>query len=323
MNGFFQLLIAWGVLLVFVLMLYMIDKLNFVFSGFSQADLPETYTDGLFGELFGKPLWDAMSGLPIPGIDKKLVENLKPHYEPVLRQHIEQVFLEGYNHAREGTLGVPSNNRMIPTPRGALESWLPLHHLTSIYEAGSEFFTKPDADVMRIQQNLDQITSMLYARVGISLLDPYSRTLMVHPLGVERPHANSLVPSPDLSNTIAPIASVDNAAASFEAKTDAATSPVQAMGVGAGMGIGGGASGPGLPSQGLTASEVPLDSARVGVSNAAEVTGNIGAPTDSVAPLASAASVEQDDGLLLQPNLGNLGVGQPATVKAAPGGASV
>lgn len=40
MNGFFQLLIAWGVLLVFVLMLYMIDKLNFVFSGFSQSELP-------------------------------------------------------------------------------------------------------------------------------------------------------------------------------------------------------------------------------------------------------------------------------------------
>lgn len=189
MNGFFQLLIAWGVLLVFVLMLYMIDKFNVVFSGFTQAELPQTYTDGLFGELYGKPLWDAMSGLPIPGIEKKLVENLKPHYEPVLRQHIEQVFMEGYHNARESKLGVPSNNRMIPTPRGALESWLPLHHLTSIYEAGSEFYSKPDNDVMRIQQNLDQITSMLYARVGISLLDPYSRTLMVHPIGVEREHA--------------------------------------------------------------------------------------------------------------------------------------
>ena len=167
MNGFFQLMVAWGVLLLFVLMLYMIDKFNFVFSSYAQADTPQTYTDGLFGELFGKPLWDAMSGLPIPGIEKKLVESLKPHYEPVLRQHIEQVFMEGYQHAREGTLGVPSNNRMIPTPRGALESWLPLHHLSSIYQAGSEFYSTPDVDILRIQQNLDQITSMLYARVGI------------------------------------------------------------------------------------------------------------------------------------------------------------
>ena len=101
MNGFFQLMVAWGVLLLFVLMLYMIDKFNFVFSNYAQADTPQTYTDGLFGELYGKPLWDAMSGLPIPGIEKKLVESLKPHYEPVLRQHIEQVFMEGYQHARQ------------------------------------------------------------------------------------------------------------------------------------------------------------------------------------------------------------------------------
>jgi hypothetical protein len=215
MNGFFQLLIAWGVLLVFVLMLYMIDKFNFVFSSFAQADTPETYTDGLFGELYGKPLWDAMSGLPIPGIEKKLVENLKPHYEPVLRQHIEQVFLEGYNHAREGTLGVPSNNRMIPTPRGALESWLPLHHLSSIYQAGSEFYSKPDSDVLRIQQNLDQITSMLYARVGISLLDPYSRTLMVHPIGVERPFASAA--------TSSTVGAVSETPTGFSDKTDASS----------------------------------------------------------------------------------------------------
>jgi hypothetical protein len=42
--------------------------------------------------------------------------------------------------------GVPPNNRQIPTPRGSVESWLPLHHLASIYQAGSEFaMGKPGA----------------------------------------------------------------------------------------------------------------------------------------------------------------------------------
>jgi hypothetical protein len=305
MNGFFQLLIAWGVLLVFVLMLYMIDKLNFVFSGFSQSDLPETYTDGLFGELYGKPLWDAMSGLPIPGIDKKLVENLKPHYEPVLRQHIEQVFMEGYHHAREGTLGVPSNNRMIPTPRGALESWLPLHHLTSIYEAGSEFFTKPDADVMRIQQNLDQITSMLYARVGISLLDPYSRSLLIHPVGVVRPHADSLVPSPDsgatpsvistpAANTTvnpavnpAPVAQPQvKPEANAEIKADA-SAPVSAP-----------------------LSAAPAATGYMGSMGASSPAESMKA-NETVAPNIS----ESEEGVLLQPNLGNLNLETANTVK--------
>ena len=235
-----------------------------------------------------------MSGLPIPGIDKKLVENLKPHYEPVLRQHIEQVFLEGYHHAREGTLGVPSNNRMIPTPRGALESWLPLHHLTSIYEAGSEFFSKPDADVMRIQQNLDQITSMLYARVGISLLDPYSRTLMVHPVGVERPHAASLVPSVDLSpappgtvaeNNVGVAANPSNLA---NASVASAATPVVA---------------PAQPQPSVTPTP-------------GEVTPpmNLGGGPQAFANDANAPAPE--DGLLLQPNLGNLNVDQAAPVKA-------
>ncbi len=293
MNGFFQLLIAWGVLLVFVLMLYMIDKLNFVFSGFSQHEVPETYTDGLFGELFGKPLWDAMSGLPIPGIDKKLVENLKPHYEPVLRQHIEQVFLEGYHHAREGTLGVPSNNRMIPTPRGALESWLPLHHLTSIYEAGSEFFSKPDADVMRIQQNLDQITSMLYARVGISLLDPYSRTLLVHPVGVERPNANSLVQSPDTPASSAPVFAQTPPVSVQAAELN--TEPVSAGNVGS--------LGAALP-----ATETAT----------AAAAGNPVASTDSDSDGETATTKVgvEEDGLLLQPNLGNLNVEQASSVRA-------
>ena len=303
MNGFFQLLIAWGVLLVFVLMLYMIDKLNFVFSGFSQTELPETYTDGLFGELYGKPLWDAMSGLPIPGIDKKLVENLKPHYEPVLRQHIEQVFLEGYNHAREGTLGVPSNNRMIPTPRGALESWLPLHHLTSIYEAGSEFFSKPDSDVMRIHQNLDQITSMLYARVGISLLDPYSRSLMIHPIGVERPHATNAAQSPDvpgvsnvsLSNTpstpTSPVSSFDSVGSqqATSPQTESAAQPSLK---------------PEVKTQAGVASQVP----------SAESTSAESTPAGDAN--ATGINLEANEGLLLQPNLNNLNVDQTSTVKA-------
>jgi hypothetical protein len=106
---------------------------------------------------------------------------------------------------------------MIPTPRGALESWLPLHHLSSIYQAGSEFYSKPDSDVLRIQQSLDQITSMLYARVGISLLDPYSRTLMVHPIGVERPFAQqspALSAEPSLPVVSAPNPGVTQAFAS-------------------------------------------------------------------------------------------------------------
>jgi len=182
-------------LLVFIMVLYIIDKVNVIYQSYAKPDLPQTYNDGLFGELSGKSLWDAMSGIPVPGVEPKFVGTLKPHYEPVLRQHIEQVFMEGYKHGRAGTAGVPTNNRMIPTPRGSLESWLPMHHLASIYQAGVDFAARKADDELRIQQSLDQVTSMIYARIGIGLTEAYSATLLIHPDGED--DASHLPPAED------------------------------------------------------------------------------------------------------------------------------
>ena len=185
MNSFFQLFLVWGVLLVFLLVLYVIDKVNVIYQGYSRTEVPATYDDGLFGELAGKTLWDAMSGIPLPGVDAKHVSDLKPHYEPILRQHIEQVFMEGYSHGKAGTVGVPTNNRQVPTPRGSVVSWLPMHHLASLYQAGVDFATSKPDDVLRIQQSLDQVTGMIYARIGLGLGEPYSATLLIHPVSSE------------------------------------------------------------------------------------------------------------------------------------------
>jgi hypothetical protein len=57
MNSFFQLFLVWGVLLVFLLVLYVIDKVNVIYQGYSRTEVPATYDDGLFGELAGKTLW--------------------------------------------------------------------------------------------------------------------------------------------------------------------------------------------------------------------------------------------------------------------------
>jgi hypothetical protein len=182
MSNFFQLFIAWGVLLLVLLSLYLIDKVNTIYRNQVPKELPPTYSDGLFGDLSGKKLWDAMSGIPMAGVEAEMVQNLRPHYEPVLRQHIEQVFLEGYQAGQAGEpLGVPVNNRVLPTPRGSLESWLPLHHLSSLYQIGADFAAKRPEDLLRLQQALDQVTAMLYARTGLTLEEPYSRTLLVHP----------------------------------------------------------------------------------------------------------------------------------------------
>ncbi len=181
MNGFFQLFTAWGVLLAVILALYLIDKVNTIYAANVPSDKPKIFSDGLFGELQAKSLWDAMSGIPLPGVDLKLVNDLRVHYEPVLRQHIEATFTEGYQDGRRGRPGMPTNNRMVPTPRGKVESWIPIHHLASLYQAGEDFATKPEDTYLRIQQNLDQVISMLYARTGLSLNEPFSTHLLKHP----------------------------------------------------------------------------------------------------------------------------------------------
>jgi hypothetical protein len=178
MSSFFQLFLAWGVLLLVILVLYLVDKINIIYQRQGQDAAEPVYSDALFGELVGKALWDAMSGIPLPGFDPKLVQDLKPHYEPVLRQHIEHTFLQGVTDQREGRAGVPVNNRMIPTPRGNLESWMPLHHLSSLYQCGVEHAQNKPAERLRIQQTLDQVCVMLYARAGLELKDPFSRILM-------------------------------------------------------------------------------------------------------------------------------------------------
>jgi hypothetical protein len=61
-----------------------------------------------------------------------------------------------------------------------------MHHLASLYQAGVDFATSKPDDVLRIQQSLDQVTGMIYARIGLVLGEPYSATLLIHPVSSEQ-----------------------------------------------------------------------------------------------------------------------------------------
>jgi hypothetical protein len=60
-----------------------------------------------------------------------------------------------------------------------------MHHLAIIYQAGVDFAKGNPDDVLRIQQSLDQVTAMIYARIGVGLNEAYSATLLIHPEGEE------------------------------------------------------------------------------------------------------------------------------------------
>ena len=207
MSNFMMNMISWILLLLVILTLYLIDKVNHLAKMY-EAPKPETPSlpnfesgasdvsgDLLFSGLEGKKLWDAMNGKQVDGFDSTLVDALRPHYEPILRQHITASFKDGIEDALGGTENhVPSSTRKIPTARGHIHSWLPPQHLGSIYRSALEFAGSycqdPDPEVLlRLKQTVDSVVDMLYQRVNITNEAPLSETLFERPVPEEAPVA--------------------------------------------------------------------------------------------------------------------------------------
>ena len=194
MSNFMMNMISWVLLLLVILTLYLIDKINHL-AKMCEAPKPETPGmpgmsefeadipgDLLFSGLEGKKLWDAMNGKQVEGFDATLIEALRPHYEPILREHITSTFKDGLEEAGGDESKVPSSLRKISTVRGFIQSWLPPQHLGSIYRSALEFAgtyaNDPNPEVLlRLQQTVDSVVDMLYQRVGITNEVPFSEFL--------------------------------------------------------------------------------------------------------------------------------------------------
>jgi hypothetical protein len=205
MSNFMMNVVSWILLLLVILTLYLIDKVNHLSrlyekpapqtdqeTGFPDVDMAPP-GDLLFAGLEGKKLWDAMSGKQVDGFDETLIESLRPHYEPILREHIAATFQDGVEDATEEGR-VPNSQRTIPTPRGHVESWLPPQHLGSIYRAAIEYATTyradPDPAVLhRLKETVDGVVDMLYQRVGITNEAPMADFLLeaLSPLALPSP----------------------------------------------------------------------------------------------------------------------------------------
>jgi hypothetical protein len=191
MSNFMMNMISWVLLLLVILTLYLIDKINHLAKMYEAPkpdtpSLPEFETevpgDLLFSGLEGKKLWDAMNGKQVEGFDATLIDALRPHYEPVLREHITATFKDGLEEVGGDESKVPSSMRKISTVRGFIESWLPPQHLGSIYRSALEFAgtyaNDPNPEVLlRLKQTVDSVVDMLYQRVGITNEVPFSEFL--------------------------------------------------------------------------------------------------------------------------------------------------
>ncbi len=202
MSNFMMNMISWILLLLVILTLYLIDKINHLAKMYEapQPEAPslpdfgtEVPGDLLFSGLEGKKLWDAMNGKQVEGFDATLIDALRPHYEPILREHITATFKDGLEEVGGDESKVPSSLRKISTVRGFIQSWLPPQHLGSIYRSAIEFAgsyaNDPDPEVLlRLKQTVDSVVDMLYQRVGITNEVPFSEFLFDE---VELPEAHA------------------------------------------------------------------------------------------------------------------------------------
>ena len=189
MSNFMMNMISWVLLFLVILTLYLIDKVNHLAQLYEapkpeMPPLPEAEppSDILFAGLEGKKLWDAMNGKSIEGFDASLIDALRAHYEPILREHITLAFKDGLEDVDGSESRVPSSERRVTTLRGHIQSWLPPQHLGSIYRAALEFAgsykKNPQSQVFeRLKQTVDSVTGMLYQRANIPLEVPFSEFL--------------------------------------------------------------------------------------------------------------------------------------------------
>lgn len=214
MSNFMMNMISWILLLLVILTLYLIDKINHL-SKMYEAPKPETPGmpdfqteipgDLLFSGLEGKKLWDAMNGREVEGFDASMIEALRPHYEPILREHITSTFKDGLEEVGGDESKVPSSMRKIATARGHIQSWLPPQHLGSIYRSALEFAgtyaNDPNPDTLvRLKQTVDSVVDMLYQRVGITNEVPFSDFLFEEmPIDDESPAAEAMLSITDQS----------------------------------------------------------------------------------------------------------------------------
>ncbi len=189
MSNFMMNIISWILLFLVVLTLYLIDKVNHLAKLYEapQPELPplpepEPPSDILFAGLEGKKLWDAMNGKTVEGFDASLIDALRAHYEPILREHITLAFKDGLEDVDGSESRVASSERRVTTLRGHIQSWLPPQHLGGIYRAALEFAgsykKNPQSQVFeRLKQTVDSVTGMLYQRANIPLEVPFSEFL--------------------------------------------------------------------------------------------------------------------------------------------------
>ena len=183
MEALLNAMMAIGLMLVLILIIYLIDRVNSIESETRKvvSTLSENAAKMATPSmgLSGKKLWDAMTGRSAEGLDAQALDDLRSRYPVILSKHAEALFKDGF---KDGILGSPpgdpKNTKEIATAKGAVESWIPTAQANALYQCGLSAAQTPEAEWGPIRASMDEAGEFLWSKAQLDATSPLSEWLM-------------------------------------------------------------------------------------------------------------------------------------------------
>jgi hypothetical protein len=182
MDALVNALIAIGMLLILILVIYLIDRVNSIEKETRKvmASITEKSDRAAapFMGLSSKKLWDTMTGRAAEGLDAGAVSELRAQYQLILSKHMEALYQEGFKDGQRGMSGEPKNTKQVSTSKGTVESWIPSAQANALYQCGLNASQTPEAEWGPIRASLDEAGQFLLTKTQLDASSPLSDWLM-------------------------------------------------------------------------------------------------------------------------------------------------
>lgn len=182
MDALLNALMALGLLIVLILIIYLIDRVNSIETETRKvvSSLSEN-TARLalpFMGLSGKKLWDVMTGRGADDLDAQALADLRQRYPVILTKHAEALYQEGYKDGFRGAPGEPKNTQHVTVGKGTVESWMPTAQANTLYQCGLNASQTPEAEWGPIRISMDEAGQFLWRKAQLEATSPLSEWLM-------------------------------------------------------------------------------------------------------------------------------------------------
>jgi hypothetical protein len=183
MDALLNALMAIGLLLILILVIYLIDRVNSIESETRKVVSTLSESSAKLATpsmgLSAKKLWDVMTGRSTEGLDAQAVADLRSRYPIILSKHAEALYKDGF---KDGVLGSPpsdpKNTKDIVTAKGTVESWIPTAQANALYQCGLSASQTPEAEWGPIRASMDEAGQFLWSKAQLDDTSPLSEWLM-------------------------------------------------------------------------------------------------------------------------------------------------